>query len=116
METTTDKGCRITPPESKFPAIKHYLRYEVFMAVTMKNAAFWDVLSCVPTANIAPSSLILSILIMDVIRSSKTWVLTEPHGATSQKTEFFTKHYGSTVITTGYTFQPASTRACMLRS
>jgi hypothetical protein len=44
------------------------VRFEVFTAVTMKNTVFWDALVCLrsvlqllPTANVVPSSLILSI-------------------------------------------------------
>jgi hypothetical protein len=76
---------------------KSRVRYEVFTAVTMKNAVFWDITPCgscknwhfrgmyclhyhnglqlLVTAGIIPSSLILAILMM-VIRSSKTSVLT----------------------------------------
>jgi hypothetical protein len=38
------------------------------------------------TANVVPSSLILSKVIMEAIRSSETWFLQEPHGVTSQMT------------------------------
>jgi hypothetical protein len=47
-------------------------------AVTTKNAIPWDVdqLVLLITANIVPSSPILSILLVDAIRSSKMSVLT----------------------------------------
>jgi hypothetical protein len=81
-----------------------FVRFEVFMAVTMKNAVFWDVMPCGSSKNrrfggtchlhhqgdivflrimlqlliIAnvPSSPILVTLIMEAIRPSKTLTLT----------------------------------------
>jgi hypothetical protein len=65
-----------------------YLRSEVFTAVTMKNAVFWDVAQCsscknrrsvrrlLVTANIVPSSPILVILILEALGSSETSILT----------------------------------------
>jgi hypothetical protein len=63
--------------------IFEFARFEVFMAVTLKNAVFWDVTLCVlcsvhwllVTANV-PSSPILVTLMMEVLRSSETSVLT----------------------------------------
>jgi hypothetical protein len=63
------------------------VRFEVFTAVTMKNAIFWDVTRCrsckncnvyqlLITANVVPSSPILVTLMMDSLSSSKTSVLT----------------------------------------
>jgi hypothetical protein len=76
------------------------VRVEVFTAVTMKNAVFWDVTLCGPSKNrllggtyhlhyqgdknqrakntskIIPRSLILFTLMMEVPRSSETSVLT----------------------------------------
>jgi hypothetical protein len=54
----------------------------VFTAVMMKNVVFWNVTSlalvkiAVVTANVVPSSLILTILMMEAIRSSETSLLT----------------------------------------
>jgi hypothetical protein len=68
-----------------------YVRFEVFTAVTMKNAVFWDVTPCgscvnhaflrivrllLVTANVVPSSPILVTLIMEALGSSETSVLT----------------------------------------
>jgi hypothetical protein len=73
------------------PKVQYYLRYEVFTAVTMKNAILWDVmlygycekrhlggsvLQFLLTANVVPSSLILFTLKMEVIHSSEMSVLT----------------------------------------
>jgi hypothetical protein len=44
--------------------------------------------NCV-TANVVRSSLILSTLMMEAIRSLKRRFLEEPHSVTSQKTAFF---------------------------
>jgi hypothetical protein len=57
------------------------VRLEVSTAVTMKKAVFWDVTSCgscwlLITANFVPNSPILVTLMMEVLRSSKTSVLT----------------------------------------
>jgi hypothetical protein len=41
------------------------------------------------TSNLVPSSLLLSTLIMEAIRSSESPFLQEPHGVTSQKAAFF---------------------------
>jgi hypothetical protein len=54
-----------------------YVRFEVFTAVTMKNAVFWDVAlcrSCVNRPAHAGSSLanLFSTLKMEVIRYSET--------------------------------------------
>jgi hypothetical protein len=54
------------------------------MAVTMKNAVFWDVMPLyfcsvrwlIVTANAVPSSPILVTLMMEALRSSETSVLT----------------------------------------
>jgi hypothetical protein len=67
------------------------VRSEVFTAVTMKNAVFWDVTSCGSCKNIVflrsvrrlldninavTSSMILVTLMMEALRSSETSVLT----------------------------------------
>jgi hypothetical protein len=54
------------------------VRFEVVMAVTMRNGAFWDA-ACVGllvTANVVPSSPILVTLMMEALSSSETSVLT----------------------------------------
>jgi hypothetical protein len=76
----------------------YYLKFEIFKVVTVKNV-FWDVAPCgccknrrfgetyllhhecsmlrlLVTANVVPSSLIISTLMMEAIRSSETSVLT----------------------------------------
>jgi hypothetical protein len=61
-----------------------YLRFEVFVAVTMKNGVFWDVTPLcfrsfrrlLVTANVVPSSPILVTLKMEAISSYETLVLT----------------------------------------
>jgi hypothetical protein len=47
-----------------------------------------SVLRFLVTGNV-PSSPILVILMIEALRSSETSVLQEPHGVSSQKTEFF---------------------------
>jgi hypothetical protein len=75
------------------------------MAVTMKNAVFWDVMLCGCCKNIVfhcsmnrllvtdntPSSPILVSLMMEALCSSETSVLQEPHGIISQMTIFYQK-------------------------
>jgi hypothetical protein len=67
--------------------------FEVFTAVTMKNAVLWNVTprgSCKNrnfTANV-PTSLILVTLMTEPLRSSETSFLQEPHGIISEKTAF----------------------------
>jgi hypothetical protein len=51
-----------------------FIRFEVFMAVTMKNAVLWDVTPCGSCKNRVPP---------------KRRFLQEPHGVTSRKTAFF---------------------------
>jgi hypothetical protein len=73
--------------------------FEVFTAVTMKNAVFLDVTPCGSCKNrrsgessackLVPSTPIVVTLMMETLRSSATSVLKEPHGVTSQKTAFF---------------------------
>jgi hypothetical protein len=62
-----------------------HVRIEVFTAVTMKNAVFWDVAPCgccknrhqlLVTSNIVSSSPLLVTLMMEAIRSSETSILT----------------------------------------
>jgi hypothetical protein len=53
-----------------------YVRFDVFTAMPMKNAAFWGVLQLLVTANVVPSSPILVTLMMEVIRSYDMLVLT----------------------------------------
>jgi hypothetical protein len=54
------------------------VRFEVFMAVAMKNAVFWDVMPCgslrwlLVMANIVPSLPILVTLMMEALGSSDT--------------------------------------------
>jgi hypothetical protein len=71
-----------------FSKLINYLRFEVFKAVPMKNAAFLDVTLCgscknqcylrrLPvTANVVPSAPILVTLMTEAISSSETSVLT----------------------------------------
>jgi hypothetical protein len=87
-----------------------YEIFEVFTAVTMKNGVFGDVTPsgsyknrrfrgtlavtsnrCTlrRNANAIPRSPILITLMMEVLSSSETLVLKEPHGVTTQKTPFF---------------------------
>jgi hypothetical protein len=75
---------------------------EVFTAVTLKNAVFWDVMRrgsrknrrftsvlwLLVSADV-PGSPILVTLMMETIHSSKMLVLTKAHGISSQKTTFF---------------------------
>jgi hypothetical protein len=54
------------------------VRFEVFTAVTMKNAAFWDVTLCRSCKNrlyVDPSSPILVTLMMEAISSSEMSIL-----------------------------------------
>jgi hypothetical protein len=51
---------------SSLPIEEYYVRFEVFTAVTMKNGVFWVVTPCGSCKN------------------------QEPHGVTTQKTQFFT--------------------------
>jgi hypothetical protein len=82
--------------------------FEVYTALIMKNAVFWDVTlygSCknrrfggtyyldnqsekklLVTANVVASSLILFPLMIEATSSSKRWILQEPHVVTFQKT------------------------------
>jgi hypothetical protein len=85
------------------------VRFEVFRAVTMKNAVFRDVMPCgccknwhfissvlwlLVTANIVLSSPMLVTQIIEAVSSSETSVLQEPHGETSQNTSLFsTQNY-----------------------
>jgi hypothetical protein len=48
------------------------MRFEILAAVTMKNAAFWDVMPCGPD----PSSPFLVTLMMEAVCSSELSVLT----------------------------------------
>jgi hypothetical protein len=58
----------LCPSSSILKTRKYSVRFEVFMAVTMKNGVFWDVMPC---------------------GSCKNHFLQEPHGVTSQKMPFF---------------------------
>jgi hypothetical protein len=63
------------------------------MAVTMKNAVFWDVFLCsmlqlLVTANVVHSSPIPVTLIMGRNIPAKHRFLQEPHGVTSQMMAF----------------------------
>jgi hypothetical protein len=55
------------------------------LAATSNRSMLWLVV----TTNVVLSSPILVTLMMEVIRSSVTSVLKEPHGVTSQKMVFF---------------------------
>jgi hypothetical protein len=55
----------------------------------MENSVFWEVASCMTSAHVGSSFADFSILKMEAIRSSETSVLTNLHGAISEKTEFF---------------------------
>jgi hypothetical protein len=91
-----------TPSKNSSQIPSMCLRFEVFTAVTMKNAVFWDVTPCgssnnrrlpkvlLVTAYVLSISLILSIMLMEAIPSPKRRFFEEPHGITSQKTAFFT--------------------------
>jgi hypothetical protein len=92
------------------------VRFEVFMAATMKNIVFWDMMPCgshknrcfggtyrhhhqgdrnrsllllLVTVNVVPSSPIRVILMMRRYVHPKRRFLQEPYGVTSQKTQFF---------------------------
>jgi hypothetical protein len=80
------------------------------MVMTMKNAIFWDAMSCgscknrhfrgtyslhhcsvrrlLVTANVVPTPPILVTLMMEALCSSEMF-LQEPHGVTSQKMVYF---------------------------
>jgi hypothetical protein len=58
-----------------------------------KNLFLCSVLQLLVTANVVPSSLLLSTLMMQNIRSPKRRFLQEPHVVTSQKTAFFELRY-----------------------
>jgi hypothetical protein len=70
------------------------LRFEVFTAVTMKNAVAWDVMSCGSCKNRVSEELSASIIRVTRIGelgttlAYETSFLQEPHGITSQKTAF----------------------------
>jgi hypothetical protein len=57
-----------------------FVRFEIFTAVTMKNAVFWDVAPCIsrlqPPAYAGPSLADFVTLKMEAIRSSETSVHT----------------------------------------
>jgi hypothetical protein len=62
-----------------------FVRSEVFTAVTMKNAVFWDVESCNFCRRDVSEERITSI-----IRATRIGEFSqEPHGVTPQKTPFF---------------------------
>jgi hypothetical protein len=68
---------------SKFVGPDFNVRFEVFRAVSMKNAVFWDVTPCAScmrnllvTDNVVLNSLIISTLTMETIPFSQTSVLT----------------------------------------
>jgi hypothetical protein len=56
------------------------LRLEVFMAVAMKNAAFWDVTPCDFCKNQRFGGMQLLTLLMEKQRSSETSLLTRTTG------------------------------------
>jgi hypothetical protein len=56
--------------------LKLMVRFEVFTAVAMKNAIFWDVTPCGSCKNLQRASVaILVTLMMEAIHSSETSVL-----------------------------------------
>jgi hypothetical protein len=66
----------------RFPTGARDVRFEVFTAVTMKNAVFWDVAQFLRSVrrllvatNVVPSSMILVTLMMEALNSSKRSVL-----------------------------------------
>jgi hypothetical protein len=59
-----------------------------FIVASVVSSSLILVILMMDVANVVSSSLIL-ILMMDVLRSSETSVLKEPHGLSSQKTAFF---------------------------
>jgi hypothetical protein len=86
--------------------------YIAMILLHLKNGVFWDVTPCgfcknqrfgvtwylvflrsvrrlLVTANVVPSTPILVTLMKEALSSVETLVLTEPHGVTSQKTQFF---------------------------
>jgi hypothetical protein len=68
------------------PVSYYYVRFEVFMAVTMENVVSWEVLllsvfHLLVTANVVSSSLILFALMMEAICFSETSVLNKSHRA-----------------------------------
>jgi hypothetical protein len=111
--TTRHKGLRGTTVWNagklnwvKIQIFIYLLRFEVFTAVTMKNAVFWDVAPCrsfvnrrfggtwlQPPAHAGSSLTDFSTLKMEAIYSSETsvhtWSIQDLHGATSQTTAFF---------------------------
>jgi hypothetical protein len=87
---------------------KNYVIFEVFMAVTMRNSVFWDVMLFGSCKNGCFGENIVSIIMATricelgttLVVTSNQWrryvapklrFLQEPHGATSQKTAFFNK-------------------------
>jgi hypothetical protein len=55
-----------------------------------RNSFLHSVFQLLVTTNVVPSSLIVSTLTIEAIRSSETFFSQEPHGVTFQKTAFFT--------------------------
>jgi hypothetical protein len=70
MRLRGKSGIRVAREEHLHQLI--FVRFEVFTAVTMKNAVL------LVTANVFPSSPILVTLMMKTLRSSETSVLTRP--------------------------------------
>jgi hypothetical protein len=62
---------------------------ETMLVATSNRVFLLTVLRLLVIANVVPSSPILVTLMMEVLRSSETSVLQEPHCITSQKTTFF---------------------------
>jgi hypothetical protein len=74
-----------------------HVRFEVFMAVTMKNAVFWDVAPCRYCANNVSSHLLMLVPHSQIFITwrwrryvpLKRWFTQYLHSATSQKMAFF---------------------------
>jgi hypothetical protein len=59
--------------------------------VSEEQSILCSVRQLLVTANVAPSSLIVTLKI-EALHSSELWFLQEPHGITSQKTAFFVNY------------------------
>jgi hypothetical protein len=79
--------CVLTECVIELHTLKDDVRFEVFTAVTMRNAVVWDVTQCgscknrslrrlLVTASVLPSTPILVTLIIEELSSSETLVLT----------------------------------------
>jgi hypothetical protein len=82
QSATYTKRSWINNKKTAFACNEILVRFEVFTAVTMKNAVFWDVVflrsvrRLLVTASVVPSSPILVTLMKEALSSSETSVLT----------------------------------------